>query len=380
MRRRGFTLVELLIAISVIAILALLVYGALQRAGGQAKQIHTRSTIAKLHASVVDRWESYRTRRLNIDPMNVAEGMRNGYFGGPYNAILAMANRRIGNSGGTVHAYPTIPYDSLSVLNTGGKDFPSSTQIAAIRLLALRDLQRYEMPDAFSDFADMSGTPGSFQLRAPDVLGTYVQATGKVKPNVPGLAFAYLAALNKATTNNVNQILANQSAECLYMVLTLGTSDNALGGEQPISMVDIGDVDGDGLPEFQDSWPAQNSSFSTVARANAPIDFVRWPAGFISTLQPDPTQPNLVEFSMSHHDFLDPIKLDIPSASSGSPPRGFRMTPLIYSAGPDGDRAIITFGGFVDPYDVSGGQQQATIDPASDHWIDNITNHDLEQR
>lgn len=395
-RRSGFTLIELLISIVIIGILAGLVLGALQQAAGRAKQIHTRSTIAKLSASVTDRWESYRTRRVNIDPMNVALGMKNGYFGNAYNAIISMANRRIGNSGGTVNAYPAQPYDALSVPASAVGVFPTSAQIAAIRLLALRDLQRYEMPTFFSDFADMNGTPGSFQLRTPDVLGTYVAASNSVQAQPPGLAYAYLAALNKATTTDINQIKSNETAECLYMMLTIGTSDDAVSGERPVSLADIGDVDGDGLPEFQDSWPVQNSHYATTSRANSPINWLRWPAGVVSPLQEDPfpvklgqvingtpaTQADIdaavIQFGIAHHDFLDPLKLDVAGGSSPVSPRGIRLTPLIYSAGPDGSYDINFGNGLAsDPYDASNGLAGVATGPGA---VDDITSHDIEER
>src|SRR5690348_9653423 len=67
-RRSGFTLIELLVSIMVIAILSALLFGALQRAGSAAKVVHTKSTIAKLNVSLMDRWDSYRSRRLPVNP------------------------------------------------------------------------------------------------------------------------------------------------------------------------------------------------------------------------------------------------------------------------------------------------------------------------
>jgi len=388
--RSAFTLVELLIAITVISILSGLVYGALQRASVQSKAIHTRSTISKLNASVVDRWESYRTRRVNLDPINVAQGMKAGYYATAFQAITAMASRRIANSNGAMNFYPTVPYDPLSVpINAG--TFPTSAQLAAIRLLALREIQQYEMPNAFSDFADMSGTPGSFKLRQPNVLMNYVSITDSVQNNIPGLAFAYLAALNKATTTDVNQITANESAECLYMMLTFGSSDNLLAGEHPVPPGDIGDVDGDGLLEFQDAWPSQNLNYPTTARANNPISWIRWPAGYYpSDTLPDPNLPTPSQFSLGFHDYLDPLKLDIPLTAVQDPPapRGYRLVPLIYSAGPDGLYEMFTTGTSSDPYDngaststpgLAGSWQDSNLD-GKDQSIDNITNQDIADK
>ena len=66
-QRFAFTLVELLVTITVLAILASLLLGALFAAQDAARAQKTRSTIAKLHGLMMDRWESYRTRRLPIE-------------------------------------------------------------------------------------------------------------------------------------------------------------------------------------------------------------------------------------------------------------------------------------------------------------------------
>ena len=73
-----------------------------------------------------------------------------------------------------------------------------------------------------------------------------------------------------------------QGAESLYMICLSGLED--ADAITQFSQSDIGDTDNDGLPEFLDGW-------------GRPISFIRWPAGFASTLQtravnePDPATP-----------------------------------------------------------------------------------------
>jgi prepilin-type N-terminal cleavage/methylation domain-containing protein len=64
--RRGFTLVELLITITIIGIVAGLSLGALQRARRFAAEEKTRATIAKLDAIVQRRVDEFVTRRLPV--------------------------------------------------------------------------------------------------------------------------------------------------------------------------------------------------------------------------------------------------------------------------------------------------------------------------
>jgi prepilin-type N-terminal cleavage/methylation domain-containing protein len=102
---RGFTLVELLVVIMIIALLASMALMALSSTSQSAREARTRGTIAKLHALVMERWDTYQTRRVPI--------------------------------------------------NTG-----SQTNITTInnqKLTGLRQLMRMEMPDRFDDFNNTSG-------------------------------------------------------------------------------------------------------------------------------------------------------------------------------------------------------------------------------
>jgi hypothetical protein len=368
----------LLITILVIGILSGLVFGALQRAGSVSRVVHTKSTIAKLNASLMDRWDSYRTRRLPVDPLIILANIKaNG--GSTYQKlqarISAMSTRRIAASGGSLNTYPTQPFDPLSVPYSAPVGiYPNAQLAAAVRVWGMRELIRYEMPQHFDDFIDFS-TSGPWGLRQTEVL-----------PVPPPIATTYLAQVNAAFQAGATkaQILSNDSAECLYMILTIGSTDSGMFGEQTPNQ-DVGDVDGDGLPEFQDAWPVMLNSFTPIGQANSPINFLRWAPGFVSDLQPDPTFPNVTEFSASHHDFFDPLKLDIPDGSSPLP-RGFQLTPLIYSAGPDGvwdinqnvDATPPTAPKIADPYGTdASGILPGTAGPAAS---DNLSNHELDTR
>jgi hypothetical protein len=232
---------------------------------------------------------------------------------------------------------------------------------------------RYEMPCSYADFIGnfVAATPaGGYKLRTPDALLV-----------APAIANSYLAQVNAASANGATftQIEANQSAECLFLTLTIGSTDSGMFGEQ-LPNQDIGDVDGDGLPEFQDAWRVASSSFTPKGNANSPIDFIRWAPGYISELQPDPSVPNVSQFSLKYHDYFDPLKLDIPSGP-GDTPRGLQLTPLIYSAGPDGIWGIAGVSGNADPYDATGVMAGAPnpADPTGAD-ADNVTNHSLDTR
>jgi prepilin-type N-terminal cleavage/methylation domain-containing protein len=117
-RRRGFTLVELLIVMIIIAILAGILLGALQRARQAARAAATKATITKLNDIIMGRYEKYYTRRV---------------------------------------ALPAFPANTRRNV------------IVQTRLHAIRDLMRMEMPDAYTDITQ----PPVSGIQAPSLWKLY---------------------------------------------------------------------------------------------------------------------------------------------------------------------------------------------------------------
>lgn len=140
-KRNGFTLVELLITVAIIGIMASMIVFAMFSAQEAAREQKTRMLITKLNNIVMQRWESYRTRRVPIQFTN-AEAK---------NAPLA----------------------------------------AKMRIDCLRDLMRMEMPDRWSDVKDDPVAP--FTRAAADKLQR------------PAVNQAYLALATAGTPTEENQ-------------------------------------------------------------------------------------------------------------------------------------------------------------------------------
>ncbi len=104
--RRGFTIVELLVVITIIVMLAGMALGAMAKARERGKLEATKSTIVKINDLVMKRYESYRTRRI---PLNMS-----------------------GQN-------PNV--------------------VANYRMNAIRDLMRMEMPDRWTDIANTTASP-----------------------------------------------------------------------------------------------------------------------------------------------------------------------------------------------------------------------------
>ena len=187
----GFTLVELLVVVSIITVLAGLVLGALNSARQAARVAKTKALIAKIDQVLITRLKLYETRRVPISTTRV------------------------------------LQYYALQSPN----DPDLMRKVAEARLFAIRDLIRMEMPDRWSDIINGS-------LRSLDA------ADPRTYPR-PALSVLYKALFDaKKPTGDYGP------AECLYLIVNTGSSeDRELFGQG-----DVGDIDNDGWPEFHDAW------------------------------------------------------------------------------------------------------------------------------
>lgn len=332
-RRFGVTLMELMITMAILALLAAAIIGASSSAMESARRARTKTMVSRLHALLMDRWATYPTRRVDV-----------------------------GNVSGM-----------------------SPKDAADLRLLALRELLKLEIPD---QWADVIGDTVA-NLPPSKAVGRDRNAPWTLT-STPAITKIYFRRYQSLLTDDVDKILENQGAECLYMTIMLG------GDSETASLFserDIGDMDEDGAPEFLDGW-------------GRPIRFIRWPTGYVSSLQSvdlqetkDYDQDGQLDLGdyVNDHDPLDVFRRDMPSGESGLNQFAFlrdvfgayATTPLIYSSGPDGVADI----GVrppqlnllaLDPYhsDRLGGAvvppESAENENGADDSTDNITNHLLD--
>lgn len=311
----GFTLVELLVVIVIIGILAGLALGALSVTRQSARVEKSRATVTKLNHVVMQIYNEYRYRRVPLSDAQI-QTVAQAWFG--YNPASGP---------------------------------PSTKMVATIRLAALRDLMRMEMPERRSDLF----APGTNNVR-----GSFVP--GLLPPTL------YQAYVSRAAAMNTKA-----PGECLYMIVTLAGGEDA---RQQFSDDEIADTDGNGLPEFIDGW-------------GRPIFWLRWAPGFNES----DLQPNIVPWgdlaqmqaaSEQEHDPFDPRRVDFavgPLDAAKNSPRGWRLVPLIYSAGPDGvyglSEEFTSGSAYIWANDTYKQNWGLPIDPG--HY-DNIDNHRLEVR
>lgn len=321
--RPSFTLVELLVAISIIGIMAGMALYSLAGAQTDARVARTRSTISKLNEIVLQRWEEFRYRPINLN----------------IDATWRLTNR--------------VP----------GRDR------ARMRMLALRDAMRMELPDRVTDviyrpssYKAVSPTTGnvSFPFRptppahllhalAQRAYGMCVEAElGSPAAKEPWISGSFRGALNGDANTPYNVFFANlfpgfssagyagsvtagtvssvsdrewqatvNSAELLYLICST-SNYNGSSALEFFRPSEVGDFDDDGLLEFVDAW-------------DQPIQWIRWPAGYPGDL-----------IKYAEPDAMDPVRTDWryrPGIDEAWHPR--TLVPLIVSAGQDGDFDLV---------------------------------------
>jgi len=277
MRRKGFTLVELLVVITIILVLMALMGAGVSAARSSQRTQATRAIIAKLDAIVSQQYASYASLDL-----------------------------------------PGVP--------------PRS------RPDELRKRVTRDMPDRWTDVKQVAANASALSSRHQR---SY---------------FAVWNSLNPPPANNAFDSHPNRDkyagAECLFMIVMRGGIANCLDCSD-VAAERIGDKDGDGAFEFQDSW-------------GNPIGYILWPAALEL-----PSDSGTKFFSQT------------PPFSPTATGRGMR--PLIYSPGPDGEYGLERnneAGNLAAGVSCGNPASAPTITSAApqEGAADNITNFDAEAR
>jgi prepilin-type N-terminal cleavage/methylation domain-containing protein len=304
--RRAVTLIELLIVMVIIAILAGLILGVAAVAGETARESQSKHTVLRLHKLLMEHYDTYKTRRVGVRQEVLDD-------------INAQTNWNARQKG---HAK------------------------AAARLNALRELMMMEIPDRWGDIH-----------RSPDVSRDapyFLDVYSSGNTYRTALSAIYLRryqqyAFAAKTSQQKEALLANQGAECLYLIITLACGDGEARSQ--FGEDSIGDTDGDGAYEFLDGW-------------GQPIQFLRWAPGFDSQVQinantldnpPADAAQKWAAAASGDHDPFDLYRVDV---------SGFRLVPLIYSAGRDNAYGIQT----ADSYFVRGVQPQRLDEASVSDW------------
>jgi len=230
-RRAAFTIIELLVVITIIGILMTLVIQVVGAFLTQARDSATKATINKNQGLI-----NSRAQALNRLLMR----NRNNFVTGQNEFLL------------------------LSQVVPGANSMPVATQ----KTLATKLIEMKYFPQNIPDisqgiFANKANAAGGTPTGPFAVLyNTYLQIFNQANP--PGQNISDLANYNP--TLDANHALRN--SEILYHFLT---QSNVLGGPpvglDAFSAAEVKDTDGNGLPELIDAW-------------GNPLRFYRWPTRF----------------------------------------------------------------------------------------------------
>lgn len=364
--RNAFTLVELLTAVVVVSILAAMVVSALSAAAGTARKARAEKQVQVIHELIATRMEEFITRRVSA----------------PVCANL-----------------PPLPFQGVTL---------DGAESNRSRLLELRHLLRTELPDRISDLA-VAGPP---HIRRVWTRTVDMDLDGKNDPwrsmdsilNPPStpLPTGYtkyrnlVARLTGVTSGNPLATWSTkfEGSECLYLIL----ATSQVGGRNGLELIpqsQIGDLDGDNVPEILDPW-------------GNPMIWIRWPVGYwltygnrvewlrdtntgfasrrLSNMQSVIDRLGKDQFDILQSDWRNfrEVRSRPPDVDSWTNLYGtFNIQPLVASAGPDGqfDMMLRSSGAATDPgptwsygtavtyaltkYPVSGLSTSSTTVPAT---------------
>lgn len=338
--RPSFTLVELLVVIVIIGLLAGMTMIALAGAKRDAEVARTRNTIEKINKIL---YSKYREVSLATVPLDIPSFLMR-------------------PSWSTLNQRPYYPI--------------SGRELARTRLIALRHLLRFELPDRSSDFstADISlrletygpnGSPNPppnyvVTLPVPIQNSVILDNLKLIKRDANGNPVLDAGGNTIPWDRYDPSTLSFPDAKLLYQIVAASTSEESSGLES-FHATEIGDPDEDGNPEFIDAW-------------GTPIRFLRWPAGAwrwssiarksreaeLYSWYYDNTQtPPWIDEGISGGDRLDPVRADwryldddrslgvgtiSPNVNDTKWNNPYDLAPLVVSAGADREFGLIFSG------------------------------------
>jgi prepilin-type N-terminal cleavage/methylation domain-containing protein len=257
--RSGFTMIELMIVVSIIASLMALSIVVMSGFIAQAEEEATSATIQKINRLLEQRQESFERSFVGA--------RRTSYV----NATLGLL------------ADP----DS----NGDRSDGVFGVRDEVVSLLAKKAAARFEFPQRMVELINGTGDSDSNGKLDGDNNGNGLADSVEAAIARPVALQQLAAAGNSAPTTGQVDTAVNanwgrhtavtESSELLYYTLVVapGFGSSTVDADR-FTQQEVQDTDGDGLPEFVDAW-------------NKPLRFYRWPTRLMDSNPPFPFQPVL---------------------------------------------------------------------------------------
>ena len=273
--RRGFTLLELMIVIAIIAVLMSMSFYVMNGITEGAKKEATTTTIHKINRLLEQRIEAFDRAFKG--------SRRNAYVTATVGLLAAIDGR--------FDYYRVHPEDAPP----------------AIVILARKAGFRYEFPQRMAelmlvpnDDANGNGLPDSVENRIayPNARAYLIardqasnSPTANFEPTATeitdlvnarwagGACTATIGGISTTFTFTGDQQVTGSSELLYYMLVAAGSFGSSSVDADQFSDAELRDTDDDGLPEFVDAW-------------NQPLRYYRWPTRLIDPTAPNPFQPN----------------------------------------------------------------------------------------
>jgi prepilin-type N-terminal cleavage/methylation domain-containing protein len=262
--RHGFTLVELMIVVAIIAVLMGLSLSVMSGLTSQAEQEATNATIRKIDALLLQRMEAFnrafKDARLDAAVGVVSATLANQKIFGVRDEVKEILAKKRAMRFEFPQRFEERNYEEGPSLVTGTNPDPQVISDDLPNSL----LHAIALPNARQRFADMGRTG----MNDTEIMQDPEDSTQGVIPWFRN-----------------NHRPETESSELLYFALTASTSY----GVPPVDTDyftnrEVADTDGDGLPEFIDAW-------------GRPLRYYRWPTRLIDITAPNPFLPNLANQS-----------------------------------------------------------------------------------
>lgn len=302
--RRGFTMIELMVVVGIIAILMTLTMNVIGDSVDQAKEAATATTVLKVNELLEKRIEAF------------SRSMSRG-------AALQSAAAQAQLTAKSLAGWPTAAVDNANLK-------PLRERVAEIIGYKVQFRQNFPqsfqgvastIPTEMADVVDRlgTGTPLSYGLADPVEIILLRNAKNILTNENPGTTPTSTEVVSKATTlfaahNATAESLATESSEMLYLIIMEFDAFGApSSGRDQFLSGEIADTDGDSLMEFVDGW-------------GQPLRFYRWPTRLLRpgtslaptdplALHPDPisrpTSSQLIRGLLNTNSLIrDPLTMD----------------------------------------------------------------------